>query len=63
MGTQHLELDTVKEEESVGGVIKLTSIITLDTPDGATKLIGQIREEVRGVVKVLDLWCSRKVHE
>jgi hypothetical protein len=34
-------LDTVRDEESVGGgVIKLTSIIAWDALDGATKLCG-----------------------
>jgi hypothetical protein len=39
-GTRHPELDAVREreEESRGGVIKLASIIALDTLDGATKL-------------------------
>jgi hypothetical protein len=30
----------VREVESVGGVIELTSVITLVTQDGATKLRG-----------------------
>jgi hypothetical protein len=39
IGTQHLKLDVVREEESVGGgVIKLASIISLDASDGAEKL-------------------------
>jgi hypothetical protein len=47
IGTQHLKLDTVREEESVGGgVIKLSSIIALDTPNGAAKLRGHKGEEV-----------------
>jgi hypothetical protein len=45
IGTQHLELDDVREEESAG-VIEFTSIITLDTPDGATKMRGHKGEEV-----------------
>jgi hypothetical protein len=37
----------VREEESAGGgVIKLASIITLDTPDGAGKLHGHKGKEV-----------------
>jgi hypothetical protein len=37
----------VQEEESAGGgVIKLTSIIALDTLDGAAKLRGHRGEEV-----------------
>jgi hypothetical protein len=32
-----------------GGVIELSSIIALDTPDGATKLHEHIGEEVREV--------------
>jgi hypothetical protein len=37
----------MREEESIGGVIKLMFIITLDTLDGATKLRGHVGEEVR----------------
>jgi hypothetical protein len=44
--TRHLKLDTVREEESAGGVIKLAYIITLDAPDGAAKLRGHKGEEV-----------------
>jgi hypothetical protein len=33
-------MDVVREEESVGGVIELMTIIALDTLDGATKLCG-----------------------
>jgi hypothetical protein len=36
----------VTEEESAGGVIKLSSIIALDTSDGTTKLRGHVCEEV-----------------
>jgi hypothetical protein len=36
----------MREEESAGGVIKLMSIIALDTPDGATKLCGHKCKEV-----------------
>jgi hypothetical protein len=47
VGTRHLKLDAVREEESAGGgVIKLTSIIALDTPDGATKQRGHKGKEV-----------------
>jgi hypothetical protein len=44
---RHPELDAVREEENVEGVIKLASIISLHTLDGATKLHGHIAEEVR----------------
>jgi hypothetical protein len=37
----------VREEESAGVVIKLESIVSLDTLDFATKLGGHIGEEVR----------------
>jgi hypothetical protein len=40
VGTQHSKLDTVRKEEGVSGVVKLTSIVALDTPDGTTKLRG-----------------------
>jgi hypothetical protein len=47
VGTRHPKLDVVREEESAaGGVIKLASIITLDTPDGAAKLHGHKGKEV-----------------
>jgi hypothetical protein len=36
----------MREEEGVGGVIKLISIVTLDTPHGTTKLCGHIGEKV-----------------
>jgi mRNA-degrading endonuclease toxin of MazEF toxin-antitoxin module len=36
-----------KEEGASGGVVKLTSIVTLDTPDGTTKLRRHISEKVR----------------
>jgi hypothetical protein len=37
----------VREEEGVGGVIELSSIIELETADGATKLRENIGEEMR----------------
>jgi hypothetical protein len=47
VGTQHPKLDTMREEESVGGgVIKLASIIALDASDGAAKLRGHKGQEV-----------------
>jgi hypothetical protein len=46
VGTRHLELDTMREEEGAGGVVKLTSIVGLETSDGATKLRGHIGEKV-----------------
>jgi hypothetical protein len=47
VGTQYPKLDTMREEESMGGrVIKLESIIALDTPDGAAKLRGYKGKEV-----------------
>jgi hypothetical protein len=46
-GTRHSKLDASREEESAGGgVIKLTSIIALDAPDGAVKLRGHKDKEV-----------------
>jgi hypothetical protein len=48
VGTRHPKLDTIRKEEGVsGGVVKLTSIVALDTPDGTTKLRGHISEKVR----------------
>jgi hypothetical protein len=46
VGTRHLKLDAVREEECVGGVIELASIIALDAPDGAAKLYGHKGKEV-----------------
>jgi hypothetical protein len=46
VGTWHSELDTMREEASTRGVIKLMSIIALDTLDGATKLRGHVGKEV-----------------
>jgi hypothetical protein len=47
VGTRHLKLDAMREEESAGGgVIKLASTIALDAPDGATKLRGHKGKEV-----------------
>jgi hypothetical protein len=48
VGTRRLKLDIVRKEEGAsGGVVKLTSIIALDTPDGTTKLCGHISKKVR----------------
>jgi hypothetical protein len=48
VGTRHLKLDAMREEEHADGVvIKLVFIITLDAPDGATKLRGHKGKEVR----------------
>jgi hypothetical protein len=41
-----MKLDTVREQESA--VVELSTIVTLDTPDGATKLRGHVSIEVRG---------------
>jgi hypothetical protein len=53
VGTRHSKLDAVRQEESTGrGVIKLTSIVALDAPDGAAKLHGhkdEVGESVEGV--------------
>jgi hypothetical protein len=47
VGTRHPKLDTVRKEEGAsGGVIKLTSIVALDTLNGTTKLRGYISEKM-----------------
>jgi hypothetical protein len=47
VGTRHPKLDTVRKEEGAsGGVVKLTSIAALDTPDGTTKMRGHISEKM-----------------
>jgi hypothetical protein len=43
-----------------GGVIELSSIITLDTLDGATKLRGHVSEEVREGGEGVRLMKQRK---
>jgi hypothetical protein len=41
-------VDATREDEVSGHVIiKLTPVVTLDAPDGATKLSGDPSEEVR----------------
>jgi hypothetical protein len=45
-----------------GGVIELTTIITLDGFDGAAKLCGDINEKCDKVEKVLDLMRKGKVY-
>jgi hypothetical protein len=46
VGTRHPKLDAMREEESAGRIIKLTSIIALDALDGVAKLRGHKGEEV-----------------
>jgi hypothetical protein len=61
VGTQHPKLDAVREEESTGGgVIKLASIIALDAPDGATKLLGHKGKEVGEGREGVRLLAQRK---
>jgi hypothetical protein len=48
VGARYPKLDVVGEEEGVrGGVVELSSVVALDTTDGATKLHKNIGEEVR----------------
>jgi hypothetical protein len=61
VGTRHPELGVERGEESAGGgVIKLTSIIALDAPDGATKLRGHKGEEVGEGGEGVGLFTQRK---
>jgi hypothetical protein len=64
LGTRHLKLDAMREKESAGGVIKLTSIIALDALNGATKLLGHKGEKVgeggKGV-RLLVQWKNPRV--
>jgi hypothetical protein len=53
-------MDAVREEESVGEIIKLTSIIALDASDGATKLRGHKGEEVGEGGECVGLLAQRK---
>jgi hypothetical protein len=50
------------EECARGGVIKLTTIITLDGFDGAAKLCGDISDFFDKVEKLSNLMCKGKVH-
>jgi hypothetical protein len=50
----------MREEESEGGVIKLTSIIALNAPDGAAKLRGYKGEEVGEGGEGVGLLAQRK---
>jgi hypothetical protein len=61
-GTRHPKLDTVRKEEGAGGVVKLMSIVALNTLDGTTKLCGHMRKS-ESVRNVSDLWRSENVHE
>jgi hypothetical protein len=47
VGAWHPKLDVMGEEECARGVIEPSSIVVLDTPDGATKLHEYISKEVR----------------
>jgi hypothetical protein len=48
VGARHAEMDATREEEVTGRmVIELAPVVTLDAPDGATKLCGDPSEEVR----------------
>jgi hypothetical protein len=60
VGTRHPKLDAVREEESVGGVIKLASIITLDAMDGVVKLRGHKGKEVGRGGEGVGLLAQRK---
>jgi hypothetical protein len=41
-------VDTAREEEVTGHIVmELASVVTLDAPDGATKLSGDPSKEVR----------------
>jgi hypothetical protein len=45
--TQHLELCAVRQEEDAGGrVVKLTSVVTLDSFDSPTELSRHIGKEI-----------------
>jgi hypothetical protein len=61
VGTRHSKRDTMRKEEYVGGgVVKLTSIVTLDTPDGTTKLREHISKKVREHEERVRLMAQRK---
>jgi hypothetical protein len=60
VGTRYLKLDTIREDDSVGGgVTKLMAIVALDTTDGTTRLNGHIGKKVRQggeCVKLMAQW-------
>jgi hypothetical protein len=59
-GPNHaLGLDVREEKSARGQVIKLSSIITLDTPDSVAKLCGHVSEEVRKGGEVVGLATQR----
>jgi hypothetical protein len=61
VGTRYPKLDATREEESAGGgVIKLTSIITLDASDGVIKLRGHKGKEVGEGGEGVRLLAQRK---
>jgi hypothetical protein len=63
VGTRHPQKYPFGGEECMrGGVIELTTIITLDGFDGAAKLCGDINEKCDKVEKVLDLMRKGKVY-
>jgi hypothetical protein len=47
IGARHPQLSVVGEEGAGCGVVKLPPVVTLDSPDGASKLNGNPSEEVR----------------
>jgi hypothetical protein len=58
---RHAQLDTVRGEESAGGgVIKLTTIVTLDGLDGEAELCGHPSEEVKECGKSIRLRTQGK---
>jgi hypothetical protein len=61
VGIRYSKPNTVRKEESVsGGVVKLTSNVALDTPDGTTKLHVHISEKVRECGECVRLMTQRK---
>jgi hypothetical protein len=60
VGTRHPKLNTMRKEGVGGGVVKLTSIVTLDTSDGTTKLCGHISKKVRERGKCVRLMAQQK---
>jgi hypothetical protein len=61
VGTRHPKLDTVRKDEGAsGGVVKLTSIVALDTPDGTTKLRGHKSKKVRERGECVKLMAQQK---
>jgi hypothetical protein len=56
-----MQLNTSEENGAKGGVIELTTVVTLDGLNGEAELSGHPGKEVKEGGKVSDLACKGKV--